>query len=59
MPVLALLSSGTFLNDPERTRRVLYALPDLEVLLLDAHHWIPTERPKEMREAIEQWCLAL
>ena len=59
VPVLALLSSGTFLNDPERTRRVLYALPDLEVLLLDAHHWIPTERPKEMREAIEQWCLAL
>ena len=58
-PVLALLSTGTAFTDPAITARALAALPGCRIVRLDAHHWIPTERPDEMRSAIEDWCAAL
>ena len=58
-PALALLSIGTAFTDPAITERGLAALPHCRIVRLDAHHWIPTERPDEMRRAIEEWCAGL
>lgn len=54
-PVLAFVSRNSSFTDPPRTRRALEAFPRAQIVELDAHHWIPTERPREMREAIESW----
>jgi pimeloyl-ACP methyl ester carboxylesterase len=55
VPVLALLSTRSSMTDAGRTRRKLAALPDCDVVELDAVHWIPTEQPEAMRTAIEDW----
>jgi pimeloyl-ACP methyl ester carboxylesterase len=55
-PVLTLLSSGGAFGDPQVTARLLAALPQGRIEYLDALHWIPTEQPLAMREAIEGWC---
>ncbi len=54
-PALALISSGGLFGDPALTQAALAAMPDCETRLLDAEHWIPTEQPQAMREAIEDW----
>ena len=54
-PVLAFLSRHSSFTDPPRTRRALEAFPRATVVELDTRHWIPTEQPREMREAIEGW----
>jgi len=54
-PTLALLSARSSFTDPRRTRAALRALPDCEIVELDARHWIPTEQPQAMRAAIEAW----
>ena len=58
-PVLALLSSGGRFGDPAMTTRLLRQLRNCATRMLDARHWIPTERPVEMRDAIDRWCGAL
>ena len=55
-PALALLSSGGRFGDPALTAKLLERLPHCETRMLTARHWIPTERPAEMREAIDAWC---
>jgi len=55
VPVLALISSRSSMTDPVRTRRALAALPDCDLVELDAVHWIPTEQPDAMRTTIEDW----
>jgi len=54
-PALALVSAQAAFTDPRRVRTALGALPDCEVVELPARHWIPTEQPEAMREAIEGW----
>jgi pimeloyl-ACP methyl ester carboxylesterase len=56
VPVLALLSTGTTFTDPAITERRLAGLAQGRVVRLPAHHWIPTECPVAMREAIDEWC---
>lgn len=58
-PTLVLLSRGAVFSDPAGTRRVLARLPHAEVRTLDSKHWIPTENPIEMREAIENFLARL
>jgi esterase len=58
-PTLALLSTGGQYGDPSVTAQLLAQLPRCDTRMLAARHWIPTERPTEMREAIETWCDAL
>jgi pimeloyl-ACP methyl ester carboxylesterase len=53
---LGLLSRGGRYGDPEITARRLAELPRCEIQVLEARHWIPTESPQQMREAIEEWC---
>jgi len=55
-PVLSLLSTGGAFGDPQITVRLLAELAHGHIEHLDALHWIPTEQPKAMREAIERWC---
>ena len=55
-PVLALLSRGGRFGDPAVTARILADLPQCDTRLLEARHWIPTECPVAMRQAIEDWC---
>jgi pimeloyl-ACP methyl ester carboxylesterase len=55
MPVLTLLSTGATFADPARTRALLDRLPDGELVTIDCHHWPLTERPADVRVAIEAW----
>ncbi len=55
-PVLVLLSAGGTFADPDAMRRCLRRLARVQVLRIDCHHWPLTERPVEVREAIESWC---
>ena len=34
-------------------------MPDVKMVPIDAYHWPLTERPVEVREAIESWCAEL
>lgn len=54
-PVLALISRHSTFTDPPRTRRALEAFPHARIVEFEAKHWIPTEQPAAMREAIEYW----
>jgi len=59
VPALALLTPGGGFTDLAVTTHLLERLEDCRVVWLQARHWIPTEQPQAMREAIEGWCLAL
>ena len=59
VPVLTLLSaSGTF-TDPAAAARFAAGFPRGRTAGIDCHHWPLTERPEEVRTAIEQWCAGL
>lgn len=58
-PALVLLSTGGAYGDPNITERRLAELPRRRIVWLDADHWIPMERPDQMRQAIEEWCRTL
>ena len=51
-PALALLTTGGGFTDPVVTNRLLEALRGLQIVRLEAQHWIPTEQPEAMRKAI-------
>jgi len=55
-PFLALLSTGHTFADPTLTRAMLERLPNGTIQTLESKHWIPTEQPQAMRQAIEAWC---
>jgi len=55
-PALALPSTGAHFTDPVMAEEALRALPNLTLERIAALHWIPTEQPQQMREAIERWC---
>lgn len=54
-PTLVLESAGVDFMDRARFRAELARLPELEVIGVDATHWPLTERPGEVRRAIESW----
>lgn len=55
-PVLVLLSRGVKLTDLSQTQARLARLPNTEFKIIDADHWMLTERPDEARLAIQDWC---
>ncbi len=55
-PFLALLSTGRTFADPDITRALLAHLQHGEIQTLESKHWIPTEQPQAMQDAIEAWC---
>ncbi|MGQ0655118.1 MAG: alpha/beta fold hydrolase [Betaproteobacteria bacterium] len=58
-PLLAMISRQSTMTDPARTRSALERLGEVEIVELDAEHWIPTEHPDAMRAAIEAWLARL
>jgi len=58
-PALALLSSGVTYTDPAATRRAIDGLRDATTVTIDAYHWPLTEKPDDVRRAIEKWVTAL
>jgi len=56
IPSLVMLSRGAALSDPKIAARRLRALRGMELVQIEARHWIPTEQPEAMRRAIEAWC---
>ena len=54
-PILVLLSRGLTYTDPVATGRLLDAAANTERVLIEAYHWPLTERPTEVRRAIEEW----
>ncbi len=55
LPVLALLSEGATFADRDTMRRPLGQPPDVSVISIARRHWPLTERPEEVRAAIERW----
>jgi esterase len=55
-PLLVLLSQGVKLSDLEANRQRIAEFPRAETVVIDADHWMLTERPQQAREAIEAWC---
>jgi len=58
-PTLVLLSRGITFTDPDAMRAWLARFPSAETRTIDAYHWPLTERPNEVRQAIENWCVRL
>jgi len=58
-PVLLIFSTGKVFSDPAIARELCEMLENCKTVVLDSHHWIPTERPVEMRTIIEGWCESL
>lgn len=56
VPVLALLSSGITYTDPDITQKTLAGNAQAQTVTVDAYHWPLTEKPRQVREAIEKWC---
>jgi pimeloyl-ACP methyl ester carboxylesterase len=54
-PTLVLESSGVRFMERGRSRAELARLPGLKLVGIDATHWPLTERPDEVRQAIESW----
>ncbi len=59
VPALALLSTGAAFSRLERTRALLAKMHGCRVVTLESRHWIPTEAPDAMRQAIDRWCADL
>ncbi len=59
VPILVLLSAGASVSDPEKNQAMINRMPQAETITIAANHWLLTEKPKEAREAIEQWCLRM
>jgi len=56
VPILALLSSGITYTDPDITQKMLAGYAQVQTVTVDAYHWPLTEKPRQVREAIEKWC---
>ena len=54
-PVRVLLSTGATFASERATRRDFSALADVSFDSINCHHWPVTERPEEIRLAIESW----
>jgi len=56
VPILVLLSKGNETCDPDRIKKYLSPLTNCKVVEIEANHWQLTEKPTEVRIAIEKWC---
>jgi pimeloyl-ACP methyl ester carboxylesterase len=54
-PTLTMVSLGISFSDPETTKKLVSAIPNSSVVVIESHHWLMTEKPEEARRAIEQW----
>jgi esterase len=59
MPVLVLLSDGGTFADPRLTQQLINDFPRAQTVKIDCQHWPLTERPVDVRQAIEAWIATL
>ncbi|MEK6771107.1 MAG: alpha/beta hydrolase [Pseudomonadota bacterium] len=57
MPVVVMLSSGITFTDLDRMRGLVGRFPAGELVELPSYHWPLTEKPREVRAAIEEWVM--
>lgn len=57
-PALVLLSTSSLMTDPARSRAAMEKLPHADIVLIEAGHWLPTEQPEAMRDAIDDWLMS-
>lgn len=55
-PTLVLLSAGGTFADPAESAAIVRRFPNSRLITIDCEHWPLTERPDEVRAAIESWC---
>jgi pimeloyl-ACP methyl ester carboxylesterase len=55
-PVLALLSRGGTFADFGETAQIAHRFRHVHEVEIDCQHWPLTERPDDVRRAIESWC---
>ncbi len=55
VPKLFIFSSGRLFSESCDVNDLCGSLSDCETVIIDSYHWVPTEKPGELREAIEQW----
>jgi len=56
VPVLFLLSAAGTFADPRESAAVVRRYAHANLVTIDCQHWPLTERPDEVRHAIETWC---
>lgn len=57
VPVTVMLSSGITFTDLDRMRALIKRFPHGEIVELPSYHWPLTEKPREVRVAIEEWVM--
>ena len=57
IPVLVLLSGGATVSSFEQTQQMIDRFPNSSIEVVDADHWLLTEKPEETRKIIENWCI--
>ncbi len=57
--VLCLLSKGATVSNIEKTKSLVQQIPKSQVKVIDADHWLLTEKPIESKIAIETFCLTI
>jgi len=56
IPVLVLLSAGASISSFDQTKEMIDRFPNATIEVIDADHWLLTEKPEETRHIIENWC---
>ncbi len=57
--VLCLLSKGATVSNIDLTKLYINQFPNSKTVIIDADHWLLTEKPIESRHEIEKWCTRL
>lgn len=58
-PVLVVLSKGATYADPKASHDLIAQFKNATTVVIDAYHWPLTEKPVEVRQAIDAWCARL
>jgi pimeloyl-ACP methyl ester carboxylesterase len=56
IPKLFIFSSGRLFSESCDVNEVCGSAVNSESVIIDSYHWVPTEKPVELRGAIEKWC---
>lgn len=56
IPKLFIFSSAGLFSESKGIDELCGSLMNCDVVKIDSYHWIPTEKPLELRETVERWC---
>jgi pimeloyl-ACP methyl ester carboxylesterase len=59
VPMLFVLSKGETFGNPAVARAAIARVPHAQTVIIDCYHWPLTEKPDDVRHAIEDWCARL